>query len=142
MGQGSSKSKTQEGPKGADSKTPQQVQRGLDRTTFGLKFRLTRPRELERVRRSGRRIQASALTVWIARGSTLQPRVGIVVGLHSHSAVARNRLKRRLRYIVRTEILPRATEPYDAVVLVRPSAYSIAFGTLRELMVQAFTTRL
>lgn len=140
MGKGSSKSKAQKGPKGPDSKTPQQVQRGLDRTTFGPKFRLTRPREFERVRRSGRRIQASVLTVWIARGSTLQPRVGIVVGLHKQLAVARNRLKRRLRHIVRTEILPRATEPYDAVVIARPSAYSAAFGTLRSLVVQAFST--
>jgi len=140
MGKGSSKSTAQERPQGADSKTSQQVQRGLDRTTFGLKSRLTRPRELERVRRSGRRIQASVLTVWIARGSTLQPRVAIVVGLHGHSSVARNRLKRRLRHIVRTEILPRATEPYDAVVTVRSSAYSAAFGMLRSSVVQAFTT--
>ena len=138
MGQGSSKSKAQEGPQGADRKTSQQVQRGLGRTTFGLEFRLTRSREFERVRRSGRRIQASVLTVWIARGSTLQPRVAIVVGLHRHSSVARNRLKRRLRHIVRTEILPRATEPYDAVVIVKPSAYSAPFDMLRLLVVQAF----
>ena len=140
MGKGSSESQAQEGPTGADSTTPQQVQRGLDGTTFGLKFRLTRPRELERVQRSGRRIQASVLTVWIARGSALQPRVAIVVGLHRHSAVARNRLKRQLRHIMRTEILPRATEPYDAVVAAKPSAYSATFDMLRSLMVRAFTT--
>ena len=141
MGKGSSKSKAQERPQGADRKTSQQVQRGLGRkTTFGLEFRLTPSRELERVRRSGRRIQASVLTVWIARGSTSQPRVGIVVGLHRQSAIARNRLKRRLRHIVRTEILPRATEPYDAVVIVRPSAYAATFGTLRSSVVQAFST--
>ena len=140
MGKGSSKSKAQKGPKGSDSKTPQQVRRGLERSTFGPKLRLTRPREFERVRRSGRRIQAPVLTVWIARGSTLQPRVGIVVGLHRQSAIARNKLKRRLRHIVRTEILPRATEPYDAVVIVRPSAYSATFRTLRLSVVQAFST--
>lgn len=140
MGKGSSESQAQEGPTGADSATPQQVQRGLDRATFGLEFRLTRLRELERVRRSGRRIQTSALTVWIAPGSTLQPRVAIVVGLHRHSAVARNRLKRRLRHIMRTEILPRATEPYDAVVAAKPSGYLATFDMLRSMMVQAFIT--
>jgi ribonuclease P protein component len=140
MGKGSSKSKAQEGAKSADSKTPQQVQRGLAGNTFGLKFRLTQARDIERVRRSGRRIQASVLSVWIARGSTLQPRVAIVVRLHRHSAVARNRLKRQLRYIMRTEILPRATEPYDAVMTVKASAYSATFDMLRSLVVQVFTT--
>lgn len=140
MGKGSPESQAEEGATGADSRTPQQVQRSLDRTTFGLKSRLTRSREFEHVRRSGRRIQTSVLTVWIARGSTLQPRVAIVVGLHRHSAVARNRLKRRLRHIMRTEILPRTTEPYDAVVAVKPSAYLATFDMLRSIMVQAFTT--
>ena len=140
MGKGSSESKAQKGPKSSDSKTPQQVRRGLERTTFGPKLRLTRPREFEHVRRSGRRIQTSVLTVWIARGSTSQPRVGIVVGLHRQSAIARNKLKRRLRHIVRTEILPRATEPYDATVIVRPSAYAATFNTLRSSVVEAFST--
>ena len=34
------------------------------------------------------------------------PRVGIVVPRHQHSAVDRNRLKRRLRELVRLELLP------------------------------------
>lgn len=139
MGTGSTKSKTEEGPPSSDSETSQQIRRRVARTSFRLKYCLSRTRELERVRRSGRRLQASLLTVWLARGSTLHSRVAIVVALHGHSKVARNRLKRRLRYIVRTEILPTAVEAYDAIVSARSEAYSATFDTLRTSLVQVFS---
>lgn len=138
MGTGSTKPQAEKGPASTDSTTTQQVRRGVGKTSLGRELRLTRPRELERVRRSGRRIQTSALTVWIARGSNLQSRVAIVVALRGHSSVARNKLKRQLRHIVRTEILPNAGEPYDAIVSARSSAYLATFNTLRSLVVQAF----
>jgi len=140
MGTGSTKSPAEEGPARVNGETSQQVWCGVGRTTFALKFRLRQPRELERVRRSGRRIQAALLTVWIARGNSLQPRVAIVVGLHGYSSVARNRLKRQLRHIVRTEILPSASEPYDAIVSARSAAYSATFSMLRSSVVRAFAT--
>ncbi len=78
------------------------------------------------------------LTVWRAPGKMALPRVAVVVALHGHSAVARNKLKRRLRHILRAEILPRASQSYDAVVSVRPGAYSASFDVLRDSLKQAF----
>ena len=47
-----------------------------------------------------------------------------------HSAVDRNRLKRRLREIIRTSLLPALGTPVDFVVRVLPSAYDAPFETL------------
>jgi ribonuclease P protein component len=61
------------------------------------------------------------------------PRVGFVVPKHGRSAVERNRLKRRLRELVRTAILP--TLPIiDMVVHARPSAYRLSFDELARIM--------
>jgi ribonuclease P protein component len=55
--------------------------------------------------------------------------VGIVVPRYSGSAVDRNRLKRRLRELVRTRLLPLALS-VDVVVRARPNAYTASFGAL------------
>ena len=51
---------------------------------------------------------------------------------HGRSAVERNRLKRRLREIARTTILPGAPA-IDVVINARPSAYRLTFDQLAEL---------
>ena len=50
-----------------------------------------------------------------------------------HSAVDRNRLKRRLREIIRTTLLPvfATHAPVDVVVRVLPNAYDASFETLQ-----------
>ena len=48
---------------------------------------------------------------------------------YSESAVDRNRLKRRLRELVRTRLLPTAPLS-DVVVRARPGAYDAAFEAL------------
>jgi ribonuclease P protein component len=50
---------------------------------------------------------------------------------HSHSAVDRNRLKRRLREIVRLDMLP-VLSNVDMVVRALPSAYTAEVAELRE----------
>jgi ribonuclease P protein component len=57
------------------------------------------------------------------------PRVGVVVPRYSRSAVDRNRLKRRLRELVRTRLLPTAPSA-DVVLRARPEAYSASFDAL------------
>jgi ribonuclease P protein component len=65
------------------------------------------------------------------------PRVGIIVPRYKHSAVERNRLKRRLREQLRLAVLPALgalTPPLDVVVRALPSAYHKPFDGLgREL---------
>ncbi|BAH40976.1 ribonuclease P protein component [Gemmatimonas aurantiaca T-27] len=67
-------------------------------------------------------------------------RVGFVVPRYKHSAVARNRLKRRLRELVRLYVLPTAPA-CDVVLRVVPSAYDRPFEALRE-EVQQLAARL
>ncbi len=65
------------------------------------------------------------------------PRVGVVVPKYKHSSVERNRLKRRLRELLRLDLLPALdafAAPLDVLVRALPSAYSRAFdGLQREL---------
>ena len=49
---------------------------------------------------------------------------------YKHSAVDRNRLKRRLREIARTRLLP-VLPPVDLVIRVLPHAYAADFDALR-----------
>jgi ribonuclease P protein component len=63
-------------------------------------------------------------------------RVGVVVPRYKHSAVERNRLKRRLRELVRLEWLP-MLPVMDVVVRVIPPAYERDFDELRSEMRQA-----
>lgn len=63
-------------------------------------------------------------------------RVGFVVPRYKHSAVDRNRLKRRLREIVRVHVLP-TLPPQDVVVRVLPVAYTRSFDALRTELLQA-----
>jgi ribonuclease P protein component len=57
-----------------------------------------------------------------------------VVPRHKHSAVDRNRLKRRLRELVRTRLLPalRTRPAIDLSVRARREAYEAAFDGLRR----------
>ena len=63
-------------------------------------------------------------------------RVGFVVPRYKHSAVDRNRLKRRLRELVRLDLLP-TLRPMDVVLRVSPVAYTRDFELLRIELLQA-----
>ncbi len=63
-------------------------------------------------------------------------RVGFVVPLYKQSAVARNRLKRRLRELARLEWLP-VLPAMDVVIRVIPPAYERDFAALQAEMRQA-----
>lgn len=49
--------------------------------------------------------------------------------LHGHTAVDRNKLKRRLREIVRVELLPMMPS-VDLVIRSRPTAYAQTFAAI------------
>jgi len=132
MGQGSPQSSPEERPTRADRKASEQVQRGVARTTFGRKYRLRKRHELTRVRNSGRVVNVPLLRAWRIAGASTHPRVAIIVALHGNSAVARNRLRRRLWHLVRTQIQTGETPPFDMLLSARATAYSASFGTLRE----------
>lgn len=54
---------------------------------------------------------------------------------HRHPVVERNRVKRRLREILRCEVLPRLSEAglaLDVLVRARREAYEVGFAELRD----------
>jgi ribonuclease P protein component len=51
--------------------------------------------------------------------------------------VARNKVKRRLRHIVRSEILPFVQKPFDAVLSAQVSAYAASYDELRTAVKKA-----
>ena len=62
---------------------------------------------------------------------TGHPRTGLIVPRYQFSAVARNRLRRRLREIWRRE-LQQHQPAWDLVIRARREAYGAAFPALRE----------
>ncbi len=58
------------------------------------------------------------------------PRIGLIVPKHKHSAIDRNRLRRRLREIIRLELLP-SVESGDALIRAKSEAYELSFAGLR-----------
>ena len=62
--------------------------------------------------------------------SSGHPRMGLIVPKFQASAVARNRLRRRLREIWRQELQPRQSG-LDLVIRARREAYAAGFDELR-----------
>ncbi len=58
------------------------------------------------------------------------PRMGLVVPKYRSTAVARNRLRRRLRELWRTEVQP-GQGSSDLIIRARSTAYQAPFATLR-----------
>lgn len=98
--------------------------------------RLTRTADLELVRREGKRIRTASLKVRYLASLLHAHRIGIIVPRFRQTAVARNRLKRRLRELARREwpALLAAVAPLDLVVRAAPSAYAGDFARLATEM--------
>ena len=62
---------------------------------------------------------------------TGHPRMGLIVPKHQSSAVARNRLRRRLREIWRREVQQHQPD-WDLVIRARREAYTVPFAALQE----------
>jgi ribonuclease P protein component len=129
-----------------------------ERFGFPRQRRLTRGAELDVVRREGKRLRTEHLEVRVlaslstfgvsrppaaadsaAADSAAAPgpaRVGLVVPKHRQTAVARNRVKRRLRELARTRLLPAldalgpATRDAALVLRAAPQAYAATFDAL------------
>ena len=72
------------------------------------------------------------------------PRVGLIVPKHRHSSVERNRVKRRLRELLRLELLPVLRTlplPLDVVLRASALAYERSYVELGDEM-QQVTRRL
>jgi ribonuclease P protein component len=79
----------------------------------------------------GRRRRLAHLDVIWMDNSTGHPRLGLIVPKFQATAVARNRLRRRLREIWRRDLRP-AARGWDVVLRARRNAYETEFAMLRE----------
>ena len=71
--------------------------------------------------------------IWMDN-TTGHPRMGLIVPKFRSSAVARNRLRRRLREIWRVELQPQQPA-WDLVIRARREAYGAGFNALRNQIV-------
>lgn len=97
--------------------------------------RITRGQEIRALFRRGKRSRTAHLDVFDSPSPVAYPRAGVVVPRYKHTAVERNRLKRRLREILRRVILPRldaAGLALDVLVRARREAYDARFAELRS----------
>lgn len=98
--------------------------------------RITRRQDIDRIRKEGRTLKTSSLVLRVSSSPFAFLRVGIVVPKYGQTAVRRNRLKRRLREVIRTEWLP-GEGNRDVVIWALPPAYRMTLEdlttTLRRL---------
>jgi len=92
---------------------------------------------LREVAIKGKRIRTRRLEFRITASPLHHPRVGFIVPKYKHSSVERNRLKRRLREIVRQELLTVLPPAVYAVVRALPASYSADYAELALELRQA-----
>lgn len=119
----------QKGPEAPDGFGSLQARRALTPEGLPRSWRLTRAPDLTAVIRHGRRHRTPKLDIsW--RGNEIgHPRLGVVVPRHGRTAVARNRLRRRVREIARRQVLA-DIGAIDLVIKARSAAYTSSFGDL------------
>jgi len=81
--------------------------------------------------RTGAKVRAKLLDLRRLENSADRARVAVVVAKFGHTAVERNKLKRRLRELVRMCMLP-VLAPMDLLVRARREAYSATFEMLSD----------
>jgi len=108
------------------------------RATFRRASRLLRHTDFERVYKQGKRHFASHLTVfYLRRIEGDGPRFGFTIGKIVGTAVERNRVKRRLREVVRLHCGEIAA-PVDIVIHPKKSAIRAQFSELEDEISRAF----
>ena len=101
--------------------------------TFSRDDRLRKRREFEECYATGVRVTGRHIQVFLLAGRPGgRPRLGISVPRRVGNAVARNRVRRRLREIFRRNRAVLPPGGFDLAVNARPSASSAAFSELGE----------
>ncbi len=120
-------------------KQGERAERIPGRARFGRARRIRSSRDFQRVRRTGRHASGAYVTIGYLRCDTPDAltRVGFSVSKRVGNAVQRNRVKRRLREIVR-RLLPEMPSGGEIIVTAKPSAATVAYdalaGDLRTLL--------
>jgi len=100
---------------------------------MALASRLTKRSQFLETRRKGRSRANPLVVLQTVPNGLEQSRVGFTVGKWLGNAVHRNRIKRRLKEIVR---ISRVEAGWDLVIIARRDASAASFEELREAVVQ------
>lgn len=106
--------------------------------------RIAHSADIRDILRRGKRSGTAHLDVFDSPSPVPHPRVGVIVPKHRHTIVERNLVKRRLREVLRREVLPRlaaAGIAVDVLVRARRDAYGAAYRDLRDELVRWTETR-
>ena len=98
---------------------------------WGKAVRLRKHAQYCRVQSKGRRIGGKFLLVIFAPSSFLDVRFGLTVSKHVGNAVTRNRVKRRLRDILRHQKATLMGSGLDVVWIAKAEAASTSYDALR-----------
>ena len=132
MGSGGAVAPEKEGSETAHCVAPLEARRLLTASTrLPRAHRLARASDIRRCLTHGRRRRLEHLDmIWMDNQSG-QPRMGLIVPKFQASAVARNRLRRRLREVWRRDIQA-LQPPGDILIRARREAYAASFEALRS----------
>lgn len=106
--------------------------------------RITRGSEIRALFKRGKRSRTPHLDVLVADSPTSFSRVGLVVPNYGNTAVRRNTVKRRLKEVLRREILPRLDAGalrMDLLVRARREAYGVPYAELARELADWMDTR-
>jgi ribonuclease P protein component len=104
---------------------------------FPKTSRLLKHADFDLVYQNGKRQFSGHMTVFSLRRASGAPRVGFTVGRVLGGAVARNRIKRRLREAVRRNLRSLAA-PVDLVINPKKSVLALDFAQLESEVARAF----
>lgn len=98
-------------------------------------WRITRNREIRTLLQRGKRSRTGHLDVFASTSPVPFPRAGVIVPRYKHDIVARNRLKRRLRDLLRRVVLPGLRSEgmaLDLLIRARREAYQASYQELKR----------
>lgn len=106
---------------------------------LSLKNRLKKKKEFETVFRRGRSLKEDFLVLRLVKNNLPQSRFGFIVGTKiSKKATLRNKLRRRLRELIRTKI-EKIKKGYDIILIAQTGLENRDFWELEEITNKIFS---
>ncbi|MEK7567062.1 MAG: ribonuclease P protein component [Patescibacteria group bacterium] len=101
-------------------------------------YRLSGRKTINGILRSGRRMGAGGLTVYVLQSKNLNTRVAVIVPKKvDKRAVKRNKLRRQISEIMR-KIIPQIIEPLDIIIYAGPQSAGSGFDGLEKTLNAVF----
>jgi ribonuclease P protein component len=105
---------------------------------LSLKNRLKKKKDFERVFKEGKGLKEDFLILKMSENNLSQSRFGFIVGRKiSKKAILRNKLKRRLRELVRGKI-EKIKKGFDIIFIAQPGLENRDFWELEEILNKIF----